>query len=60
MFASLRGRLTAFLPQIPKPVGPVIATGLLTVAGFVPHGNWRTHLLALSGAVGPGGLATRW
>ena len=28
-------------PQIPKPAGPVIATGVLTVARFVPHGNWR-------------------
>ena len=46
--ASLSGRLTAFLPQIPKPAGPVIATGVLTVARFVPHGNWRTHLLANS------------
>ena len=42
------GRLTAFLPQIPKPAGPVIATGVLTVPRFVPHGNWRTHLLANS------------
>ena len=24
----------------------VIATGVLTVVRFVPHGNWRTHLLA--------------
>ena len=35
-------------PQITKPVGPVIATGVLTVARFVPHGNWMTHLLANS------------
>ena len=46
--ASLSGRLTAFLPQISKPAGPVIATGVLTVARFVPHGNWMTHLLANS------------
>ena len=48
LFASLMGCLTACLPQIPKPAGPVIATGVLTVARFVPHGNWRTHLLANS------------
>ena len=55
MVASLTGRLRASLtafhpppPQITKPAGPVIATGLLTVARFVPHGNWRTHLLANS------------
>ena len=52
MVANLTGRLTAFHPppppQITKPAGPVIATGLLTVARFVPHGNWRTHLLANS------------
>ena len=35
LFASLMGRLTAFLPQITKPVGPVMATGVLTVARFV-------------------------
>ena len=35
-------------PQIPKPAGPVIVTGVLTVARFVPHGNWRTPLLANS------------
>ena len=35
-------------PQITKPAGPVIATGVLTVARFVPHGNWMTHLLANS------------
>ena len=35
-------------PQITKPVGPVIATGVLTVARFVPRGNWMTHLLANS------------
>ena len=46
--ASLSGRLTAFLPQISKPAGPVIATGVLSVARFVPHGNWMTHLLANS------------
>ena len=68
MVASLTGRLTAFHPppppQITKPAGPVIATGfiatgLLTVARFVPHGNWRTHLLANSpvgGLLGPEAL----
>ena len=35
-------------PQITKPVDPVIATGVLTVARFVPHGNWMTHLLTNS------------
>ena len=51
MVASLTGHLTAFHPpppQITKPAGPVIATGLLTVARFVPHGNRRTHLLVNS------------
>ena len=33
-------------PQITKSAGPVIATGVLSVARFVPHGNWMTHLLA--------------
>ena len=35
-------------PTIPKMAGPVIATGVLMVARFVPHGNSRTHLLANS------------
>ena len=33
-------------PQIPKPAGPVYKTGVLTVAIFFPHRNWRSPLLA--------------
>ena len=49
-------------PQITKPVGPVIATGVLTVARFVPHGNWMTHMLANSpvGDCWARRPATRW
>ena len=41
-FFVLGRKFTASHPQIPKPAG------VLTVARFVPHGNWRTPLLANS------------
>ena len=47
--ASLSGRLTAFLPQITKPVGPVMATGVLTVARFVGKVGCYLLVASLSG-----------
>ena len=49
LFASLMGRLTAFLPQITKPVGPVMATGVLTVARFVGKVGCYLLVASLSG-----------
>ena len=46
--ASLSGRLTAFHPPDHKAGGSRHRDGGLTVARFVPHGNWMTHLLANS------------
>ena len=46
---SLSGRLTAFLPQITKPVGPVMATGVLTVARFVGKVGCYLLVASLSG-----------
>ena len=46
--ASLSGRLTAFHPPDHKAGGSRHRDGGLSVARFVPHGNWMTHLLANS------------
>ena len=43
------GRLTAFLPQISKLVGPVMATGVLTVARFVGKVGCYLLVASLSG-----------
>ena len=52
-----RGASRRPTPQIPKSAVPVIVTGVLTVARFVPHRNWRTPLLANSpGLLGPSAL----
>ena len=47
--ASLSGRLTAFLPQISKLVGLVMATGVLTVARFVGKVGCYLLVASLSG-----------
>ena len=47
--ASLSGRLTAFLPQISKLVGLVMATGVLTVARFVGEVGCYLLVASLSG-----------
>ena len=47
--ASLSGRFTAFLPQISKLVGLVMATGVLTVARFVGKVGCYLLVASLSG-----------